>query len=113
MMGVIAAKEGSIVAILDIANAFLRAENDERILMLLRGQLAEMMVKIDPSLYRKYVTFSQKGVPMLYVQLSKARYRMLRAALLFYKRLRRDLEDMGFEVNPYNLCVANKMVNGK
>ena len=38
---------------------------------------------------------------------------MLRAALLFYKRLMSDLENMGFEVNPYNPYVANKMVNGK
>ena len=32
---------------------------------------------------------------------------MLRAALLFYRKLRADLEDMGFEV-----CVADKIVNG-
>ena len=38
---------------------------------------------------------------------------MLRAALLFYKRFRSDLKDMGFEVNPYDPCVANKIVNGK
>ena len=50
---------------------------------------------------------------MLYVRLSKALYGMLRAALLFYKRLRSNLEDMGFEVNPYDPCVANTMVNGK
>ena len=37
---------------------------------------------------------------------------MPRAAILFYKRLRSDLEDMGFEINLYDLCVANKMVNG-
>ena len=37
---------------------------------------------------------------------------MPRAAFLFYKRLRSDLENMGFEVNPYDPCVANKMVNG-
>ena len=37
---------------------------------------------------------------------------MLRAVLLFYKRLRSTLEDMGFEVNPYNPCVANMMVDG-
>ena len=50
---------------------------------------------------------------MLYVCLSKARYGMLRTALLFYKRLRSNPEDMGFDVNPYDLYVANKMVNGK
>ena len=71
-------------------------------------KLAEMMVRIDPSLYRKYSTYSVKGIPMLYVRLNKALYGMLQAALLFYKRLRRWLEDAGFEVNPYDPCVANK-----
>ena len=98
---------------LDIANAFLQADNDETVNMLLRGKLAEMMVRIDPALYREYVTYSANGVPMLYVRLSKALYGMLRAALLFYKRLRSTLEEMGFEINPYDPCVANKMVNGK
>ena len=67
MTGGVDIKEGRAVAILDIANTFLRADNDKRILMLLKGKLAEMMVKIDPLLYRKYVTFLSKGVPMLYV----------------------------------------------
>ena len=58
--------------------------------MLLRGKLAEMMVRIDPSMHREYVTYSKNGVPILYVRLSKALYGMLRAALLFYKRLRSD-----------------------
>ena len=49
---------------------------------------------------------------MLYVRLIKALYGMLRVALLFYKILRSDLENMGFEINPYNPCVTNKMVNG-
>ena len=38
---------------------------------------------------------------------------MLRSALLFYKKLRKDLESQGFVVNPYDPCVANKIVNGK
>ena len=36
---------------------------------------------------------------------------MLRAALLFYKRLKSNLKDMGFEVKLYDPCVASKMVN--
>ena len=47
------AHKGRAVAILDIANTFLQAHNNERVLMLLRGNLAEMMELIDPSLYRK------------------------------------------------------------
>ena len=38
---------------------------------------------------------------------------MLKAALLFYRRLQSTLKDMGFEVNPYNPCFANMMVNGE
>ena len=77
-----------------------------------RIKLEEMMVRIDPSLYRKYVTYSAKGVPMLYVRLSKALYGRLRAALLFYKRLKSCLEDKGFVINYYYPCVANKVVDG-
>ena len=113
LTGLIDAKELRAKAILDIANAFLHAENDEKILMLLPGRLAKMMVQVNPAMYRKYVTYSPNGQAMiLYVRLSKALYGMLRAALLFYKRLRSDLDNMGFEVNPYDPCVANKMVNG-
>ena len=112
LTGVIDAKEQRAIAILDISNAFLHAENDEKVIMLLRGRLAEMMVQVDPSMYLKYVTYSSNGQAMLYVRPSKALYGMLRAALLFYKRLRSDLENMDFEIKPYDLCVANKMVSG-
>ena len=35
------------------------------------------------------------------------------ASLLHYKKLRRSLEEWGFEFNPYDPFVANKMINGK
>ena len=81
--------------------------------MLLCCRLAELMVKVDPSLYRKYITTSKKGVLMLYVKLTKALYRLLRSALLFYKKIRGDLEGLGFKINPYDPCVANKDINGE
>ena len=87
------------ILILDITNEFLQAHNDDRVLMLLRGKLAEMMVRIDPYLYRKYVTYLVKGVTMLSVRLSKSLYGMLRAALLFYKRLFSCLEEKGLVIN--------------
>ncbi len=37
---------------------------------------------------------------------------MMKSALLFYKKLVGELQSMGFEINPYNPCIANKMVNG-
>jgi hypothetical protein len=38
---------------------------------------------------------------------------MIQSSLLFYKKFRKDLEGIGFKVNPYDPCVANRIVNGK
>ena len=43
----------------------------------------------------------------------KAHYGTLRAPLLFWRKLSAQLVEWGFEINPYDWCVANKMVNGK
>ena len=80
--------------------------------MLLRGKLTELMVKIDPGLYRKYVTMSARGQPMLFVKLNKALYGLLRSVLLFYNKLVGELEGMGFMLNPYDPCVANRDIEG-
>ena len=50
---------------------------------------------------------------MLYVKLTKALYGMLRAALLFHKELRGnlELEDIISVISPYYPCVANGMAN--
>ena len=80
--------------------------------MRLEGRLAELMVKVDPSLYRKYITTSSKGKPILYVKMHKALYGMMRSALLFYRKLVGDLEAYGFKINPYDPCVANMDING-
>ena len=112
MTGVVDAHERRNIAIIDVENAFLQSENDRRIIMAIRGKTAELLVQLNPALHRPYIWYIKKGVPMLYVQIEKALYGMLRAALLFYRKLRADLEDMGSEVNPYDPCVANKIVNG-
>ena len=70
------------------------------------------MVLIQPELYRKHVRYDSKGKAILYVKMNKAMYGMLESVLAFYKKLRKELEDCGFEVNPYYPCVANKMTNG-
>jgi hypothetical protein len=62
------------------------------------GTLAELMVKTNPRLYRKYVVL-EKGRSILYLQFQKALYGMMKGAL-------------GFQINPYNPYIANKMVDG-
>jgi hypothetical protein len=107
------AHESRDVATCDIPGAFLHADNPDYVLMRLDGILAEMMVKIAPSIYRKFVTTNSKGKTVLYVQLEKAVYGMMKSALLFYRKLVADLTSIGFVINPYDPCVANKIIDGK
>ena len=97
----------------DVPAAFVNTTTDEDVLMVLRGELAELMIKLEPRVYRKYVASDARGKPVLYVRLQKALYGLLRSALLFYRKFRAELEAYGFEVNPYDPCVANKMVGDK
>jgi hypothetical protein len=108
----IEAHEGRKVVTMDIPGAFLHADLDEEVVMLLRGQLADLMVQVDPELYGPYLIKSAKGESILYVRMLKAMYGLLRSALLFYLKLVKDLRAYGFELNEYDPCVANKMVNG-
>ena len=45
---------------------------------------------------------------MLYAKLNKALYGMLHSALLFCNKLVSELKEIGFELNPYDPCVANR-----
>ena len=47
------------------------------------------------------------------MQLIKAMYGCVQSALLWYKLFSTALVGMGFELNPYNLCVANAIINEK
>ena len=44
---------------------------------------------------------------MLYVHLYRSVYGLLRSVMLFYRKLKRKLIEYGFELNPYDACVAN------
>ena len=38
-------------------------------------------------------------------------YGTIKAAILFYKKLNKDLNELGFEYNHYDLCVMNRNFN--
>jgi len=104
------------VASIDIPGAYLHTYMDKhgnkKIIMLFKGKLAELMVMVDPKLYRKYITYDSKGNTMSYLQMNNTLYGLLQSALLFYKKLRKDLEGSGFKISPHDPCVANAMING-
>ena len=88
-------------------SAFVNTDVDEDVIMVLKGELADMMTQIVPEVYRKYVTADRKGTPILYVKLQKKLYGLMRASLLFYRKLRKEFERYGLVINPYDPCVAN------
>jgi len=66
------AKEGRYVIVTDIPGAFLHADMEDEIHMLLESTIAKLIVKLELSLYRKHIWYNKKGKPMLYVKLKKA-----------------------------------------
>jgi hypothetical protein len=103
----IAAKEWQRVRCYDVPSAFVNTDMDKDVLMVLKGELAEMMVQIAPEIYRKYIKLDKKGTKLLCVQLQKALYGLMRASLLFYCKLKKEFEEYGLKVNKYDPCVAN------
>ena len=101
----------------DVPNAFIQAPmpevkpNEDRVMMKITGVLVDMLVQMCPEVYGPYVVF-ENGRKVLYVQVLRAIYGMLQAALLWYKKFKNDLEEQGFKFNPYDPCVANRMIKG-
>jgi hypothetical protein len=100
-----------------ITNAFIQAEmpevepGEERAMMKITGVLVDMLVEINPTLYGPYVVF-EKREKVLYVQVLRAIYGMLLAALLWYRTFRGELEPVVFKFNPYDPYVANRANKG-
>ena len=117
LTAVIDAHEGRDVMCADIPNAFIQAEmpdisdGEERVTMKITGVLVDMLVQLSPEIYGPYVVF-EKQRKVIYVQVLKAIYGMLQAALLWYNKFRQELEKEGFEFNPYDPCVGNRTKNG-
>ena len=104
--------ENRYVATCDVPGAFMHSDIDEQVHLKLEGEIAELLVRVDPT-YADFVTH-EKGKTVIYAELSKALYGTLQAALLFWKNLSEFLiKDLGFKVNPYDWCMVNKVINGK
>jgi hypothetical protein len=109
---VIDAIERRNIATCDIPGAFMQSDMKGKVVMKLEGVMAEVILKIDQTKYKKHVT-KENGKDVIYVILTKALFGTLQAALLFWQNLSSQLEKWGFMINPYDFCVANKTINGK
>jgi hypothetical protein len=84
---------------------------DDFVIMRLVGQDVRIFCEMNSS-YRKYVVI-ENGQEVLYVRLLKALYGCVKSAILWYKLFTGHLKHMNFELNPYDPCVANAMIDGK
>ena len=105
------AMEKRCIATIDIPEAFMHADIDKQIHVKLDGDIAILLCKVDAT-YQQFLTY-EGNKPVIYTELSKALYRTLKGALLFWRNLSNFLKSLGFKVNPYKWCVMNKDFEGK
>jgi hypothetical protein len=102
--------------VIDIPNAFVqtRVEDEKDMAIIkLRGVLVDILVKIAPDVYKSYATTDKKGIRQRVVRCKNALYGTMVASLLYYRKFTKSLTGIGFELNPYDPCVANKIIEGK
>jgi hypothetical protein len=73
----------------------------------------KVVMKLEGDTQDRPQKIPENGKDVIYVIRTKALYGTLQAALLFWQNLSTQLAEWGFELNPYDLCVANKMVDRK
>ena len=111
------AEERCDVMMADMPNAFVQTElekhlGQKKIIMKLHGAVAKMMTQCAPKICKPCIVF-ENGQKAMHVELLKASCGSLMSAPLFHKKSLKDLTLQGFELNPCNPCVVNKMMSGK
>ena len=107
--------EDRYVVTADIPGAFLQTDmptDEDPIYIKFTGSMVTLLEKIDPQLYSKCIHTTRKGRKILYAKANKAIYGTLKAALLFWKKLKGTLASWGFVENKYDACTMNKLVDG-
>jgi hypothetical protein len=113
---IIDAEEEQDFAVVDIPNAFVQAhvENEKDMALIkIRGILVDILVEIALDVYKSYVSKDNKGSKQLMVRCQNALYGTMVASLLYNRKFVKSLTDIEFVINPYDPCVANKMVEGE
>jgi hypothetical protein len=89
----------------DIAGAYLRAKMKDVVILKFLGEFVNILIGMYPK-YEEFVVY-ENGVKVLYLKLM---YGCVKFALLWYKVFTCTLVDMGFELNLYEPCMANCLI---
>ena len=101
------------VAIFDVPRAYLHADIPKAKFAILKieGDFVVIMCDVNPD-YIPSIRY-ENGKKVLYVKILKALYGIIESALLQYTLFLEVLQKEGFMLNPYDSCVANKVINNK
>jgi Reverse transcriptase (RNA-dependent DNA polymerase) len=103
--------EDHYIVTCDIPGAFMHADIDELIHIKLEGELVDLLIQLDAT-YKEFISV-ENGKRVIYTKLNKALYSTMQASLLFWRKFKGFLTDLGYKENLYDSCVVNKMINGK
>ena len=113
---IIGAEEDRDVAVINTPDAFIQTRvEDEKYMAFIkiRGVLVDILEEIAPYVYKLHVTTEKKVVKQFPAQCQNALYGTMVESLLYYIKFTKSLTDIGFKINPYDPCVANKMIDGQ
>ena len=113
MSCIIDAKKKRHVATCDIDGAFLRMVMNKRTHVILDGKMVDLIITANPSRYKDYETYNKNGNKVLWLEVKKALYGCMESTMLLWENISGHLVNkLGFIVNPYDMCVANKVIEG-
>ena len=72
-----------------------------------------MLCDIAPDVYKPFVTEDSKGIKQLILECLHAIHGTTIASLLYYQKFVKTLKRNNFVLNPYDPCVANRVVDDK
>ena len=108
------AMRGQDVATDDIQGDFLKNDyGNGDININTEGEIMTLLVKIDPAYFKDFIYIYIYPQKIVYSESKTSIYSTLEASLLFWTKLSKSLEEMGYNINEYDWCIMNKMVKGK
>ena len=109
------AYESRDVEIVDVSGAYLHTDmpqtEGKTVLLKLKGDFVDIMCSVNEE-FTPHVVYEGK-TKVLYMKVLQAIYGCLESAMLWYNLYVTTFKGIGYELNTYVLCVANKIINRK
>jgi hypothetical protein len=96
----VAANERRKVCCYDIPSAFVNTDGNGDVIMIPKGELAEMMIQIAPEVYRRYVMVDKKRTRVLYIKLQKALYGLMESKLALLLKIEKGVREVQIHGEP-------------